>query len=112
MASYTINTDHKTIEYAGCDKAEAILFAQLHEFEGYTLRKDLPGYNVSYYGTFNNPEPFNPDKVLRGILGEKESEYLEETVIGKPSGYTIQTGSNTYFTAKMNPTEALRGKIR
>jgi len=81
MATYTINTYHKTIEYAGCEKAEAVLFAQLHEFEGYTLVKQLPKSTLSFCGTFSELDKIDPYKVFRDILAKDNPEYLEETVI-------------------------------
>jgi len=77
----TIDTDSKTILFSGCEMSEAVYFARLHEFDEYTVKKDLPAYNISYHGTFNNPEPFNPDQVFRGILGKENPEYLESEVV-------------------------------
>lgn len=82
----TIDTDHKTILFSGCDMAEAVHFARLHEFDGYTVKKGLPAYSVKFAGTFNNPESFNPDEVFRGILAKEDPEYLESEVIPEKQG--------------------------
>lgn len=77
----TVDTDHKTILFSGCDMSEAVHFARLHEFDGYTVKKDLPAYRVDYAGTFKNPEPFNPDEIFRGILAKENPEYLDSEVV-------------------------------
>lgn len=59
----TIDTDHKIILFSGCDMAEAVRFARLHEFDGYTVKKDLPAYSVGFAGTFDNPEYLKSEAV-------------------------------------------------
>lgn len=80
----TIDTESKIILFSGCEMFEAVHFARSHEFDGYTVKKDLPAYSVGFAGTFNNPEPFNPEEVFRGILGKENPEYLESEVVENP----------------------------
>ncbi len=69
----TIDTDHKTILFSGCDMAEAVHFARLHEFDGYTVKKKLPATMVHGFV----PDGVDVEKLQRENLG---GEYLKETI--------------------------------